>query len=146
MKIKAIVLEHAQHLPLPKRQTSGSIGFDLRCASLKEICLLPDERRLVPTGIAFDLSETEMGAFLFIRSGLSQKRVCLANGVGVIDKDYHEEIKVPLWNTSSDWIKIQSGERIAQLVFLPVELPKFEIVRTLDKESVHSGFGSTGCL
>lgn len=131
---------------LPERATSGSVGYDL-CACLeKTLELLPGESRPVPTGIAIDLEGLQAGVFLFARSGLATKHgICLSNGVGVVDMDYRGEILVALHNQSSQPFSIHPGDRIAQMVVLPVLLPPIEPAEFLSQtQRGQGGFGSTG--
>lgn len=131
---------------LPQRATEGSAGYDL-CACLDHpVEILPGERALIPTGIAIAIEDTGVAAFLFGRSGLGVKHgLCLANAVGVVDADYRGEIKVALSNHGEETYTVQPGERIAQMVLMPVLTPELEETDGLP-ETVRgaSGFGSTG--
>lgn len=130
---------------LPQRATAGSAGIDL-CACLEAPLVLPPRgHALVPTGIAIGLPENTAG-FVFARSGLGIKHgIALSNGVGVIDRDYTGEVCVGLLNQFEEAYEIQPGERIAQLVVLPVLCPPIEEVDALAETSRGSGgFGSTG--
>lgn len=131
---------------IPKRMTSGACGFDL-CACIEaDMTLLPNETALIPTGLAFDMLDENIGGFIFARSGLSVKHgIRLANSVGVIDSDYRGEIKVALFNQSQQAFTITHGDRIAQMVFLPVILADLVEVAQLNESSRGAGgFGSTG--
>lgn len=135
--------ENAQ---LPFRATRGSAGADLFACIDTDIVVLPQERVLVPTGIAIELESPETGAFIFPRSSLSSKfGISLANCVGVVDSDYRGEIKVPVINHSNEPYTIHNGERIAQMVILPVILPTFaEADELTETQRLDGGFGSTG--
>ncbi len=135
--------ENAQ---LPFRATRGSAGADLFACIDTDIVVLPQERVLVPTGIAIELESPETGAFIFPRSSLSSKfGISLANCVGVVDSDYRGEIKVPVINHSNEPYTIHNGERIAQMVILPVILPTFaESDELTETQRSDGGFGSTG--
>ncbi len=135
--------ENAQ---LPFRATRGSAGADLFACIDTDIVVLPQERVLVPTGIAIELESPETGAFIFPRSSLSSKfGISLANCVGVVDSDYRGEIKVPVINHSNEPYTIHNGERIAQMVILPVILPTFaEADELTETQRSDGGFGSTG--
>lgn len=135
--------ENAQ---LPFRATRGSAGADLFACIDIDIVVLPQERVLVPTGIAIELESPETGAFIFPRSSLSSKfGISLANCVGVVDSDYRGEIKVPVINHSNEPYTIHNGERIAQMVILPVILPTFaEADELTETQRADGGFGSTG--
>ena len=131
---------------LPQRATSGSVGYDL-CACLeKDLELLPGESRPVPTGLAIDLEGLQAGVFLFARSGLATKHgIYLSNGVGVVDMDYRGEILVALHNQSNQPFYIHHGDRIAQMVVLPVLLPSIGSAKILSQtHRGQGGFGSTG--
>ncbi len=132
---------------LPCRATADSAGADLCACINDDIALMPGERRLIPTGIAIAVP-TGIGGFVFPRSGLSSKfGVSLANCVGVIDSDYRGEVKVPVINHSSEPYTIKVGERIAQLVIMPVDLCEYGFSNELDKtERGEGGFGSTGSM
>ena len=132
---------------LPYRATEGSAGADLfACLEEESIILKPNERILVPTGIAISLSDRNYGAFIFPRSSLSSKfGISLANCVGVVDSDYRGEIKVPLINHSNEPFTVNNGDRIAQFVIMPVIIPDFIETEELDDtERGTGGFGSTG--
>ena len=110
---------------LPTRATEGSAGIDI-CACIEEpVTIKPGELKMIPSGIAIELGSRQQAAFLFARSGLGVKHgITLANGVGVIDSDYRGEVCVGLCNVSSEEYTIQPGERIAQLVIMPVVCPE----------------------
>ncbi len=131
---------------LPTRATSGSAASDLYALLEEPITLAPGERRAVPTGIAIALQDSSCVALVCARSGLALKRgLGLANGIGVIDSDYRGEIFVALINNSDTEQIIENGERIAQLMIMPVILPTYNEVLSLDEtERGEGGFGSTG--
>lgn len=131
---------------LPYRATEGSAGADLFACVEESVTIKPSERILIPTGIAISLSDRNYGAFIFPRSSLSSKfGISLANCVGVVDSDYRGEIKVPLINHSDEAFTVNNGDRIAQLVIMPVVIPDFTEVEELDDtERGEGGFGSTG--
>lgn len=144
--IKIKFLEHNKENKQPFYATEGSAGMDLSACIEEDIVLAPMERVLVPTGIAIKLPSSEYGAFLFARSGLATKKgITLANCVGVVDSDYTGEIKVGLINLGSEDFVIKNGERIAQMVIMPVATARFTVVDELDEtERGAGGFGSTG--
>ena len=132
---------------LPGRATSGSAGVDLSaCCENGDILLKPMERTLIPTGIAIELPHAGLVGLVFARSGLALREgLSLANGVGVIDSDYRGEISVPVVNLSEQTIRIMDGERIAQMVIMPVEIPEMiEFDNLSDTQRGSGGFGSTG--
>lgn len=146
LKIKPLSPKIGTDIPLPRFATAGAACMDL-CACVDEaVTLNAGERRLVPTGIAIALPSPEYVALVFARSGLGIKRgVCLSNGVGVIDSDYRGELRVALYNESDTDYVIHDGDRIAQLMVLPVVQPTLEFVDELDEtERGAGGFGSTG--
>ena len=146
LKIKALSEKIGREIPLPHFATGGAAGMDL-CACMDEsITLNAGERHLVPTGIAIALPSAEYVALVFARSGLGIKKgVCLSNGVGVIDSDYRGEIGVGLVNLGDAPYTVQPGDRIAQLMVVPVVQPTLTVVDTLDEtERGAGGFGSTG--
>lgn len=131
---------------LPYRATEGSAGADLFACLDKEMTIGAGERCLIPTGIAIELPDAGCGAFVFPRSSVSSKYgVSLANCVGVIDSDYRGEIKVPLINHSAEPYTVKNGDRIAQMVIMPVILPEYLETDSLgDTARGEGGFGSTG--
>ena len=146
LKIKALSEKIGRELPLPHFATGGAACMDL-CACMDEsITLNAGERHLVPTGIAIALPSAEYVALVFARSGLGIKKgVCLSNGVGVIDSDYRGEIGVGLVNLGDAPYTVQPGDRIAQLMVVPMVRPTLTVVETLDEtERGAGGFGSTG--
>ena len=131
---------------IPRRATSGSAGMDLYACIDEPITLAPGQLAVVPTGIAIELPDNTCAAFLYARSGLGVKHgICLSNGVGVIDSDYRGEIMVALHNHGTAPQTVESGERIAQISFVPFYAAEFEICGELS-ETVRGagGFGSTG--
>lgn len=131
---------------VPQRATSGSAGLDL-CACIDEsITLEGGDTAVIPTGIAIALPSADYGAFVFPRSGIAVKHgIGLLNSVGVIDSDYRGEIMVGIINQVKTAYTIQPGERIAQMVIMPVSTMPVEEVEELD-DTVRGegGFGSTG--
>lgn len=131
---------------IPKRATEGSAGADLYACIDSEITINPGDLVMIPTGIAIELPDRNMGAFLFARSGLGVKHgICLSNGVGVVDSDYRGEICVGLCNVSDRAYTVQPQERIAQMVIMPVVCAGFiETDELGDTQRGEGGFGSTG--
>ena len=130
---------------MPTYETEGSAGADLRAYLDEPVTLMPGERKLIPTGLAVAVP-TGYGGFVFARSGLSSKYgVSLANCVGVIDSDYRGEVKISVINHSDEPYTVKNGERIAQLVIMPVDLCEYGLCDELDDtERGTGGFGSTG--
>lgn len=131
---------------VPKRATEGSAGADLYACIENDITIHPGGLAMIPTGIAIELPDSGMGAFLFARSGLGVKHgICLSNGVGVVDSDYRGEVCVGLCNVSDKEYTIKPGERIAQMVIMPVICADFMLTDELgDTQRGSGGFGSTG--
>ncbi len=134
-----------QEMPAPQYATAGSAGMDLSAAVQEPVTVQKGGRMLIPTGIAMQIPEG-YGGFVFPRSGLSYKKgISMCNCVGVIDSDYTGEIKVAVHNISDEDYTVHRGDRIAQLVFLPV--PQAELVECDELQETErggGGFGSTG--
>ncbi|MBQ4101055.1 MAG: dUTP diphosphatase [Oscillospiraceae bacterium] len=131
---------------LPTRGTSGSAGYDLYADIEDDVTINPRDIVKVKTGVAIALPSAEFGAFIFARSGLSIKHgISPANCVGVVDSDYRGEIMVGLTNFSNEPYTIKKGERIAQMIIMPVVCPPLlECDNLDDTERGAGGFGSTG--
>lgn len=143
-KLKIKILN--EKVNLPEYATDGSAGMDLCAAIDSALQINPGETLRVPTGIAIALPDPLYVALICARSGLSIRHgISLANGVGVIDSDYRGEIQVGLFNQSQTPYTIEPGERIAQMLIMPVCKPKLEVCAELDDTARGSGgFGSTG--
>lgn len=142
MKVK---IKNISKNEIPKYETDGSAGLDLRANLDQSITLKPMQRALVPTGLFIEL-EKGYEAQIRARSGLAIKNgICLANGIGTIDSDYRGEIKIILINLGDQDFKINSGDRIAQMVITKYEQVEFELVERLNEtERSDGGFGHTG--
>ena len=136
----------SENAVIPKRATGGSAGLDLCACIDAPITLNGGETALIPTGLAIELPSAEYGAFVFARSGLAIKHgIGLLNAVGVIDSDYRGEIKVGVINQIGEAYTIEPGERVAQMVLLPVSMMPVEEVETLgETDRGAGGFGSSG--
>lgn len=143
-KIK-VKIKFLSDVEMPTYATEGSAAIDLRSAS-DDMTLDPGERAVIPTGIAIEPQTRGVVAVVAARSGLGVKHgITLANGIGVIDSDYRGEIHVCLVNNGKESFKISRGDRIAQLMFLPVfaaELIQSDVLGDTDRGN--GGFGSTG--
>jgi dUTP pyrophosphatase len=130
---------------LPKYETEGSSGMDLRANVDETIVLKPFERYLVPTGISIEIPRG-YEAQIRARSGLAIKHgISLVNGIGTIDSDYRGEIKVILINLGNENFEIKKGDRIAQMIFAKVEMAEVREVKTIESSDRGSGgFGHTG--
>lgn len=143
MKIKMLKVNTAAMIP--ERKTAGSAGYDLCACLAKDFTIQPGDLVVIPTGLAVEIPEGYAG-MIYTRSGLGVKHgVHVSNGVGVIDSDYRGEIHVGLCNSSRVPYTVTPGERIAQLIIMPVVTPEIEEVAKLS-ETVRgeAGFGSTG--
>lgn len=131
---------------LPNYATAGAAAMDLVAYLDAPLTIAPGARALIPTGIAIALPDRNSVCILCARSGLSIKHgICLANGIGVIDSDYRGELKVALANISDTPYTVSPGERIAQMMFLPVATATLVLADTLDETARGAGgFGSTG--
>lgn len=136
----------AGRAPLPTVATAGAAGLDLTAFIDEPLVLAPGERRLVPTGISIALPGPHLVGLVFARSGLASRvGIQLANGVGVIDSDYRGEIQVALQHAGSEPYVVNPGDRIAQLVIVPVVAVAWNEVEELSRsERGEGGFGSTG--
>jgi dUTP pyrophosphatase len=133
-------------IPLPEYATDGSAGLDMRAALDAPLALAPGETELVPTGLAIHVADPGLAAVLLPRSGLGHKHgLVLGNLTGLIDSDYQGQVFISVWNRGSKTYEIQPGERIAQMVFVPVEQVRFNIVDEFDDSKRGSGgFGHSG--
>jgi dUTP pyrophosphatase len=133
-------------VPLPHYATGGSAGLDMRACIDEPLTVEPGETTLVPTGLAIHIGDSGLAAVLLPRSGLGHKHgLVLGNLTGLIDSDYQGQIFISCWNRGSKAYEIQPGERIAQMVFMPVEQVRFEIVQSFDDSDRGSGgFGHSG--
>ena len=133
---------------LPEYATPGAAGLDLRACLDEAVELPPGGTLLVPTGIAIHLADPAYAAVLLPRSGLGHKHgIVLGNLVGLIDSDYQGELKISLWNRSSESFTVEPMARVAQMVIVPVVQPEFKVVDEFAESSRgEGGFGSTGRL
>lgn len=133
-------------IPLPGYATDGSAGMDLRAALEAPLVLAPGATALVPTGFAMHLADRGLAAVLLPRSGLGHKHgIVLGNLTGLIDADYQGQVFVSLWNRGDAPFTIEVGERIAQMVIVPVLRARFEIVEQfVDSARGAGGFGHSG--
>ncbi|MCD9522213.1 dUTP diphosphatase [Photobacterium carnosum] len=133
--------------PLPAYATTGSAGLDLRACLDQALTVAPGETHLVPTGLAIHIGNPQLAATILPRSGLGHKHgIVLGNLVGLIDSDYQGQLMVSVWNRGDTTFTIEPGDRIAQLVFLPVVQAQFNIVTDFDDASQRGegGFGHSG--
>jgi dUTP pyrophosphatase len=131
---------------LPAYATDASAGLDLRAALDDAVTLLPGDAALVPSGLAIHIGDPGLCAVVLPRSGLGHKHgIVLGNGTGLIDADYQGPLMISVWNRGRDAFTIAPGDRIAQLVLLPIVRARFEVVETFDDSARGvGGFGHTG--
>lgn len=146
IQLKILDKRLGNEFPLPEYATPGSAGLDLRVCIESSLQLAPGETQLLPTGLAIHIADPSLAAVILPRSGLGHKHgIVLGNLVGLIDSDYQGELKVSCWNRSNDHFTIEPGERIAQLVFVPVVQAGFEVVEHFSESfRGEKGFGSSG--
>ncbi|HLW23667.1 MAG TPA: dUTP diphosphatase [Steroidobacteraceae bacterium] len=132
--------------PLPAHATPGSAGMDLRACLDEPLVLAPGEAQLVSTGVSIFVEDPGLAALLLPRSGLGHKQgIVLGNLVGLIDSDYQGPLMVSCWNRGSTAFTIQPGDRIAQMVIVPVVQVDFDVVQEFSSsERGSGGFGSSG--
>ena len=135
-----------QEFPLPQYATPGSAGLDLRAMLKEDIVLEPGQTVLIPTGLSIYIGDPGLAAMILPRSGLGHKHgIVLGNLVGLIDSDYQGQLMVSCWNRGNSAFTINPGERIAQLVLVPVLQAQLQIVEEFDdSQRGAGGFGHTG--
>lgn len=146
VELKILNPRIGKDLPLPKRATAGSAGLDLRACLDAPLELAPGATHLIPTGLAIHLADPSLAAVIIPRSGLGHKHgIVLGNLVGLIDSDYQGELMISCWNRGATAFRIEPGERIAQLVVVPVVQVEFEVVESFAaSDRGAGGFGHTG--
>jgi len=146
IELKILDPRIGNEFPLPEHATAGSAGMDLRACIDHPLIIEAGETELIPTGIAIHIADPKLAATILPRSGLGHKHgIVLGNLVGLIDSDYQGPLMVSCWNRSKQAFTLQPGERLAQLVFLPVVQATFEIVDSFDSSTRgEGGFGHTG--
>ena len=149
MQIKIKILDErlGRDFPLPSYETAMSAGMDLRAMEDSDFILNPGEVRLVHTGFAMHIADPNVTALVVPRSGLGYKHgIVLSNLTGVIDADYQGPLMMPLWNHSNEPFEIKVGDRVAQMLFVPVIHADLQVTNSFDEESERGqkGSGSTG--
>lgn len=146
IQLKLLNPRLGKEIPLPHYATEGAAGLDLRACLDQPLELHPGMTKLIPTGLAIYIADPQFAAVILPRSGLGHKHgIVLGNLVGLIDADYQGELMISCWNRGNEHFVIQPGERIAQLVIVPVVQAQFEIVDHFNESSRGAGgFGSTG--
>lgn len=146
LAVKILDPRLGKDFPLPSYATDGSAGLDLRALVDESLTLNSGETRLIPTGMAIHLADSNYAAVILPRSGLGHKHgIVLGNLVGLIDSDYQGQLFVSCWNRGNEAFTIEAGDRIAQLVVVPVTQVEFDIVDDFSESNRGTGgFGSTG--
>ncbi|HCB14665.1 MAG TPA: dUTP diphosphatase [Gammaproteobacteria bacterium] len=146
IELKILNPRLGQDIPLPEYATAGSAGLDLRACLVEPLTVHPGETHLIPTGMAIHISDPGLAAMVLPRSGLGHKHgIVLGNLVGLIDSDYQGELLVSCWNRGHAPFTIAVGERIAQLIIVPVVRAQFEIVAGFAPSGRGAGgFGHSG--
>ncbi len=146
LQVKVLDSRIGNEIPLPEYATAGSAGLDLRACVEEPLEIKPGETHLIPTGIAIHLDDSGLAAMLLPRSGLGHKHgIVLGNLVGLIDSDYQGQVFVSCWNRGNENFTVNVGERIAQMVIVPVVQAQLEVVETFEEsERGAGGFGHTG--
>jgi len=146
LQVRILDARVGRDMELPRRATSGSAGLDLRACIDAPLVLEPGETELVPTGLAIHLEDPGLAAVLLPRSGLGHKHgIVLGNLVGLIDSDYQGQVMVSMWNRGDRAFTINPGDRIAQMVVVPVVQVELEVVESFEASARGAGgFGSTG--
>jgi dUTP pyrophosphatase len=146
VQLKILDSRLGKSIELPERATDGSAGLDLRACVDNELTLQPGDVELLPTGLAMYIADPGLCAMILPRSGLGHKHgIVLGNLVGLIDSDYQGQLFVSCWNRSEQPYTVSPGERIAQLVIVPVVQADFELVEDfVSTDRAQGGFGSTG--
>ena len=146
IQLKILDARIGNEFPLPHYATEGAAGMDLRACLNEPMEILPSETRLIPTGIALHIEDPTLAAVLLPRSGLGHKHgIVLGNLVGLIDSDYQGQIFVSCWNRGSNPFVVEVGERIAQMVFVPISQVDFDVVDEFQSSRRgEGGFGHSG--
>jgi dUTP pyrophosphatase len=146
IQLKILDKRVGSEIPLPEYATDGSAGLDLRACLDEHLHMDPGETHLIPTGISIHIDDPSLAAMLLPRSGLGHKHgIVLGNLVGLIDSDYQGQVYVSMWNRGDKTFTIEPGDRIAQMVLVPIVQAEFDIVDEF--EASHrgaGGFGHTG--
>ncbi|MCG8429057.1 MAG: dUTP diphosphatase [Chromatiales bacterium] len=146
IELKIIDQRLGDEFPLPEYATDGAAGMDLRAMLNSALELKPGQTQLIPTGVAVHIQDPHLAAVILPRSGLGHKHgIVLGNLVGLIDSDYQGQLFVSCWNRGDNSFRIEVGERIAQLVIIPVVKASFQVVDEFAKsDRGDGGFGHSG--
>ncbi len=146
IQLKILDNRIGQDIPVPHYATEGSAGLDLRACIDEPLSISPQETKLISTGIAIYIEDPSIAAMLLPRSGLGHKQgIVLGNLVGLIDSDYQGQVFISCWNRGHETFTINIGERLAQMVFVPVLQVEFDLVKNFNaSDRGKGGFGHTG--
>lgn len=146
IQLKILDPRIGREFPMPKYATNDSAGLDLRACLQDKLTLGPGSTHLIPTGISIYIGNPNLAAIIVPRSGLGHKNgIVLGNLVGLIDADYQGPLMISCWNRGRDLYTIEPGDRIAQLVFIPIVRAQFEVVEQfVETERGTGGFGHSG--
>jgi dUTP pyrophosphatase len=146
LQVRILDARIGSEFPLPAYATDGSAGLDLRACLDTALLLAPGKAELIPTGLAIHLDDPELAAMILPRSGLGHKHgIVLGNLVGLIDSDYQGQLMVSCWNRGAEPFTVRPGERIAQLVVVPVVQVQLEVVAEFTASARGAGgFGHSG--
>ena len=140
LQLKVLDPRIGNEFPLPAYATDGSAGMDLRAMLDAPLDLAPGKTELIPTGIAIHIGDPDLAAVILPRSGLGHKHgIVLGNLVGLIDSDYQGQLFVSCWNRGQENFRVEVGERIAQLMLMPVVRAEFEVVDSFDESERGAG-------
>jgi dUTP pyrophosphatase len=146
IELKILDKRIGNEFPLPKYATDGSAGMDLYACLDEHLHIAPGETHLIPSGIALHIDDQHLAAMILPRSGLGHKHgIVLGNLVGLIDSDYQGQIFISVWNRGQHSFTIEPGDRIAQMIIVPIALANFKVVEDFTPTSRGAGgFGHTG--
>ena len=146
IELKILDPRVGESIPLPHYATDGSAGMDMRACIDEPITVAPGASVLIPTGLAIHVADSSLAAVLLPRSGLGHKHgLVLGNLTGLIDSDYQGQVFISCWNRGSKSYEVQPAERIAQMVFVPIEQVELKVVEEFDaSERGAGGFGHSG--
>ena len=146
VQLKILNPQIGKDIPLPSYSTDGSAGLDLRACIKSKIIIEPNSSDLIPTGLAIHLDDSSLAGLILQRSGLGHKHgIVLGNLVGLIDSDYQGELMISCWNRGQNSFTIEKGDRIAQLVVVPIVQARFvQVDEFTETNRGTSGFGSSG--
>ena len=146
IRLKILDERLGKEFPLPERGTRGSAGVDLRACLDEPLELEPGDCELIRSGLAIHVDDPGLAAILLPRSGLGHKHgIVLGNLVGLIDSDYQGEVFISCWNRGTETFRIEPGDRVAQMVIVPVVQAEFEVVESFEESARGAGgFGHTG--